>query len=170
MKNLDILMDKIKEGDENAFEVLYINTKDKVFYLILSILKSYQLSEDVLQDTYIKVRLNIQKYKSSNPLAWIMTIARNLALNVYNKHKKECQLNEINQKEFVTEESFASFYNIELMVKNLSNIEKEIVILHALHNFKHKEIAKIVNKPLGTVLWIYSKAMKKLKAELSEGG
>jgi RNA polymerase sigma-70 factor (ECF subfamily) len=52
------------------------------------------------------------------------------------------------------------------MLKSLDDTSKEIVILHVINELKFKEIAKIVDKPLGTVLWIYNKAIKTLKGEL----
>ena len=52
------------------------------------------------------------------------------------------------------------------LLKSLDDTSKEIVILHVINELKFKEIAKIVNKPLGTVLWIYNKAIKTLKGEL----
>jgi len=48
----------------------------------------------------------------------------------------------------------------------LNSDEREIVILFAVKSFKHREIAEIINKPEGTVRWLYQKAIQKLKAEL----
>ena len=52
------------------------------------------------------------------------------------------------------------------ILKDLDDISKEIVILHVINELKFKEIVPIVNKPLGTVLWIYNKAMKTLKRKV----
>ena len=40
--------------------------------------------------------------------------------------------------------------------------------MHAINDLKFKEIASITKKPLGTVLWIYNKAIKKLKEKVGE--
>ena len=45
----------------------------------------------------------------------------------------------------------------------LEPMERQIVTLHVINDLKFREIAEIVEKPLGTVLWIYNKAIKKLK-------
>ncbi len=52
------------------------------------------------------------------------------------------------------------------LLNDLDDTAKEIVVQHVINELKFKEIAKIVNKPLGTVLWIYNKAMKDLKRKV----
>ena len=45
----------------------------------------------------------------------------------------------------------------------LTDEEKEIVLLRIVDDMKHKDIAKIVDKPLGTVTWLYQQALDKMK-------
>ncbi len=58
----------------------------------------------------------------------------------------------------------------EILIKQiftiLSDIEKEIVILHSVGDLKHREIAKLLDKPLGTVTWTYNQAIKKLRSQI----
>lgn len=44
--------------------------------------------------------------------------------------------------------------------------QREVVVLHVINNFKFREVADIMDKPLGTILWIYSKAIKILKEKV----
>ena len=46
--------------------------------------------------------------------------------------------------------------------------ERQIVTLHAISGFKHREIADMLDKPLGTVVWSYNNALSKLKKELQK--
>ena len=57
----------------------------------------------------------------------------------------------------------AKTYSVLDLVKPLDETEKQIVLLRAVDEMKFKDIAKVVDKPLGTVLWIYNKAIKSLK-------
>ena len=50
----------------------------------------------------------------------------------------------------------------------LSGDELEVFILHVIDELKHKEIAKILKKPLGTITWLYNKAVNKLKERIGE--
>ena len=54
------------------------------------------------------------------------------------------------------------------LLDELSRDEKDIVTMHVINDLKFREIADIMKKPLGTVLWIYNKAMKKLKEKVGE--
>ena len=49
------------------------------------------------------------------------------------------------------------------MLSLLTNLERQIFLLHISNNVTFKEIAVIINLSLGTVLWHYSKAVKKIK-------
>ena len=48
-------------------------------------------------------------------------------------------------------------------MRNLSEEERQIVMLHAVAGFKHREIAATLDLPLATVLSKYNRALKKLK-------
>lgn len=52
------------------------------------------------------------------------------------------------------------------MNKVLGEEERQIVTLHVISGFKHREIAEMLEKPLGTELWTYNNALAKLKREL----
>jgi RNA polymerase sigma-70 factor (ECF subfamily) len=45
----------------------------------------------------------------------------------------------------------------------LSEEERQIVLLKAVDGMKHHEIAKLLEKPTGTIMWIYNKAIKKMQ-------
>ena len=54
------------------------------------------------------------------------------------------------------------------MYETLSGDELQVFILHTIDELKHKEIAKIMKKPLGTITWLYNKAVKKVKERIGE--
>lgn len=79
-----------KQKHDDEFIKIYMKYKTPVYFYVLSILKDAGLSEDIMQETFIKVRTNIYKYDSINNLrTWIMKIARNLALNCLRDRKFE---------------------------------------------------------------------------------
>ncbi|MFH0766676.1 MAG: RNA polymerase sigma factor [Bacillota bacterium] len=163
MDKIHVIIEELKQRDYTSFDTFYNLTKNQVFYAIVSIIKDHSLAEDLMQDTYMKFLEKIDDYRSnSNPYAYLSTIGRNLAINQYNKRKKE----------FVSEEFIESTPAPEIEEPNdeifkildlLDDSEREIVTLHVINDLKFREIADIVAKPLGTVLWIYNKAIKKLK-------
>ncbi|MCK9537475.1 MAG: sigma-70 family RNA polymerase sigma factor [Bacilli bacterium] len=160
--NINLIVQKLKTGSEEAFDIIYNTHKDLVFFVIISILKDWQLSEEIMQDTFLRMYNNIDKYYSHNFKAWLLTIARNLAINEYNKRKLSVEYNDNISNEICVENK-NTYDLIKDLKMFLDDDEFEVVILYIVYNLKHREIAKAMNKPLGTVLWLYRKALRKLK-------
>jgi RNA polymerase sigma-70 factor (ECF subfamily) len=170
-KQLNDLVKKLQNGNMNVFDDVYYETKSVVYYTILAILKDKSLSEDIMQDTYLKSLEKIHSFKPHFSFkSWIVTIARNLALNEYNRRKRELSYDP-NVDEYIfgtTESTSEKELIVKQMIETLKEDEREIVILHVIGDLKHREIAEIVGKPLGTVTWMYNQAIKKLKNEYGE--
>lgn len=165
--NLDEIIEEFRSCNYTHFNEFYNDTKKNVFFTIVAIIKDNDAVDDLMQDTYIKFLENISKYKSkTNIKAYLSTIAHNIAINYYNREKKLVHSEEIidylpNEEEKPKDTG----YSVEVLelLKDLDDVSKEVVILHTINDLKFKEIAKIIDKPLGTVLWIYNKAIKELR-------
>ncbi len=163
MDKIHVIIEELKQRDYKSFDTFYNLTKNQVFYAIISIVKDQAEAEDLMQEVYMKFLEKIDDYRSnSNPYAYLSTIGRNLAINYYNKNKRVIvsqELIETFPAEKVEEPNEDIFKILDLLEPD----EREIVTLHVINDLKFREIVPIVEKPLGTVLWIYNKAIKKLK-------
>ncbi len=158
---------EFQQGNYDSFEEYYQETKKIVYLMISTYIKRKEVIEDLMQDTYLKFINTIQNVNvKHNPDAYLAQIAKNTAINEYNKSKRE----ELNEDYFVNLKDHENVSSgVDLSIINiLEGIEKEIVILHIVDDMKFKDIAFSLEKPLGTVLWIYNKAIKKLKKEVGE--
>ena len=163
-KLLDIYLERIKDGDKLSLENLYNLTKDSVYAYSLSILKNKHLAEEVLQDTYINIYENANLYNSRNkPLAWILTITRNNCLKKINKEKKHIDIDLFRETLSNTKDNIDDKLFLSYLFEHISDEDREIVLLHAIAGFKHREIAKFLNLPIGTVLSRYKRCLNKLK-------
>jgi RNA polymerase sigma-70 factor (ECF subfamily) len=177
ISNIDIerYMKSLQQGDLDAFDEIYQATYKSVFYVIYGIVKSHQVAEDVSQNTYLRVCEKINLYKEgTNPVAWIITIARNLALNELRKNQKEVlvdvvDLNYVTDEDDRKPEPAEETPLIDLAKKNLSDLEFQIVMMCAVNNYKRREVAKMLNLPISTVTWHYNNSLKKLR-KIVEGG
>ena len=168
--DLDALLQGISEGSQVALEQLYRYTHSSVYSFALSILKNTHDAEDVLHDCYIAVWHGAGNYRSQGkPLAWMMTITRNLCLQQIRKHQKtedipqdEWELHLSDNGELTMEDKSVLSACMEL----LSDQERQIITLHAVSGFKHREIAELLDLPLPTVLSKYHRAVKRLKQHL----
>lgn len=160
------LVEKIKQKDEKAFEAIYNDTKYVIFSMIISIVNDRFLAEDIMQDVYIKM---VEKINYYNPkykfINWLITLAKNESID-YIRKKKEVILDEEKLDYFYNkEEEQIEDVDINKYLDVLNQEEKQIVLLKIIKDLKHREISSIVGKPLGTVIWIYNKAIKKMQKE-----
>ena len=92
-EQLERLLSQMSGKDEAAFEKLYSATKRKLFSTVLPIVKRRHLAEEVVQEAYVRIWLNATHYKPSlgSPMNWMITIARNLAIDMSRKPVREIQ-------------------------------------------------------------------------------
>jgi len=170
MVNYNDYIDALIEKDDEAFRIVYENTKKGVFSMIISIVNNRAATEDLIQDTYMKMIQKIKQYKKGrNFYAWLLQIAKNTALDYYRKEKRVSVVDpQMNENLFNGAVKENNNYEVLDMVKDLNNEEKQIILLRVVSNTKFKDIAKLVEKPIGTVLWIYQKGIKKLQKSYSK--
>lgn len=158
---------QIAEGDMQALETMYYQTYKAVYGFILSILKNQYDAEDILQETYIKIKTGAHLYKpQGKPLAWIFTIARNLSYMKIRKDKntQTSPYEELeNMLDFSAVEDKENKLLLEAAFSILGDEERQIIILHANTGMKHREIAALLKLPLSTVLSKYNRGMNKLR-------
>ena len=169
--NLEHYVKGLKKKDNKIFEAVYHETKHAVYAMILPIVKDRSLAEDVMQDTYIKMIENIYSYnKKYKFINWLLTIAKNTALDTYRKKQKTFSIDVQEADDlFVFRESNVEHkLEAEYYLSLLNEDERRIVVLKVLGDMKHKNIAELLDKPLGTVIWIYNEAMKKMRSAKEE--
>ena len=167
---LEELMAGLATGDRESLAQLYHRTRAAVYGLALSILGSGHDAEDVTQDTYVTAWEKCHLYRpQGTPMAWLLTITRNLARMKLRDRGRTQDLGEEQwhaipaQSPSVTPEDRAV---LEAALSILSDQERQIVMLHAAAGLKHREIAKLLELPLPTVLSKYRRALSKLKNKL----
>ena len=167
---LDKFIKKFMNGDASAFDEVYNRTRKSVYYVALSILRDKTLAEDIMQATYIQVYEKISSYQPGTNLRnWILTIAKNLALYELRKRARETLTDDDHLLESLggyTYDKSLSTPTIELASQILSEEDFKIVMLYAVGEYKHREIADMMHLPLGTVTYKYSMALKKLQKAL----
>lgn len=160
----------LQQGDVRGLQIIYEDTCKSVFSFIFPIVKNYQLAEDIMQSTYITIYEKIDSYHPGTNLRnWILTIAKNLALQELKKLKRETFTDNDVMLEALggfTYDKPLETPTIELASKILSEEDFKIVMLFAVGDFKHREIAEMMELPLGTVTWKYNNSLKKLKKAL----
>ncbi|MEG0771437.1 MAG: RNA polymerase sigma factor [Clostridia bacterium] len=171
-KELENFIYEIGKGSNEALASLYEQTKSKVYGFSLSILKNSSDAEDILQTTYINIHSSASEYQSQGkPLAWILTIAKNLCFMKIRDRQKTSDIPQEEWEKTYTEKDTAEPCDkiiLETVMNSLPDTERQIIMLHAVSGFKHREIANLLNLPLSTVLSKYHRALKQLKKLIKE--
>ena len=165
MANYHNYLEKLKIKDDEAFSYVYNETKHSVFMIIKSIVKNNMACEDIMQDTYLTMLEKIHQYNpQKNFLTWLLTIARNKAIDYYRRQQREMLVDVIEDEYLFSKSNTNSESQLmaQEMLDGLSDIERTIFLLNILNQVKCKDIAKILDMPLGTVLWHMRNAKKKI--------
>lgn len=170
---LDQYLNLLKKQDQSALTEIYQMTSRLIYGFILSMLKNRHDAEDVLHDFYVTLFHSVQNYHSfGRPLAWMMAIARNLCLLKMREQTRTMAIPyddyEIS-KEWENNLSIEDKLTIRDFMKQLNEEEQQIVWLHAVSGFKHREIAQMMDLTLGNVLSKYHRAIQKLKKSFAKG-
>lgn len=170
VEELRELFIEIKYGNNIAFEKLYKNYKNLVYKIAYSILKNSYDSDDIVQIVFEKIySIDKDKLPTRNESSWLYSVTKNETINYLNKKKNHIELEEIYEiednnneiNELINKDSY------NRLIGKLNENEKEIISLKILSNLSFKEIAKLLNKPTGTIKWIYYKSINTLKLLLS---
>jgi len=166
LPNYNDLVKQIKLRDDQAFAILYEDTRYSVYSIIYAIVKNRQVTEDLMQDTYMKMLQKIHQYNGEVQFkTWLLTIAKNLAIDHFRRSSKSVSI-DIQDQEYLLphhDDFVEKKMESELFLSVLNDEERQIVLLKVVDGMKHHEIAKLLEKPTGTIMWIYNKAIKKMQ-------
>ena len=175
------LMSLFQGGDENAYIELVNRYKDKLINFIFNYLGDLESSEDVVQETMIKLYQKKQYYKEIAKFStWLYTIAKNLANTELRKRKqrKTTLLSQFSKDDKTYElpsndpepgqEIQTDIVNkiIKDAVDQLSEKFKIVIVLRDIQGLSYEDISEIINVPIGTVKSRINRARLQLQVEL----
>lgn len=154
------LVQALKLHDNNAYRHLYTHYRGSLLTVISQIINDQETANDVLQDLFVTVWKNIDKYDASKGrlYTWLLRLAQNSAINkTRSKIFKSQQKNEdlsffvdsIDSKS--PEQQQINQIGLRKVVHQLRDDYKNVVELAYFQGFTHEEIAKTLDIPLGTV-------------------
>jgi RNA polymerase sigma-70 factor (ECF subfamily) len=178
------LIDAYIEGDEKAFEELVARYLKIIYGFVYRLTRNESETEDISQETFVKVWKNISKYNSGQSFkTWIFSIARNTAIDWFRK-KKPLFFSTLagNGEEASFEETISDplplpdelFEQKELgarIEKALAQVPfnyRTILVLHLNEGLTFEEIAKVEGRPMNTVKSLYHRGLLVLRQLLTD--
>ena len=148
----------------------WFETRQSKFYKIgWAHLKNHHDVEDVVHNTVIIVHEKIGQLKEDKYFeTWVTTIFINECRSVYRKRKREAE-NSNSPPAFVNDQQAETTLEVLEVLDQLEEIHKEVVILKYIQGFSQKEIAQILELPLGTVKSRLYRGLRTLR-KIIEGG
>lgn len=162
----------LQSKDEKAFNYLYDNYSGALYGVIWKVLNIEELSNDVLQEVFVKIWKNIDQYDSSKGrlYTWMLNIARNMAIDTLRskRYQQDQKTTDIENTVYTNDSSRTSFNNTDTLglrksVMNLKPEFRTLIDLAYFQGYTQDEISKTLNIPLGTVKTRLRNAIIELK-------
>jgi RNA polymerase sigma-70 factor (ECF subfamily) len=166
----DELLAQVAGGDMRALEALYRRMRVQVFAVALAVTGDRGTAEDVTQDTFVRIYSAAPRYRpEAKALAWVLTIARHLALDAVRRRTREPLSGMANHGAAAPAgEPDRTRLDVVNALLQLGEVDRQIVVLHDLAGFTHVEVAAELGLPAGTVRWRYRLALARLRPLVAE--
>ena len=162
-----VLIKNFLNGDNKSFEELLSRHKNRIFAFIMSKVKNRDITEDIFQDTFIKVINSLKKGKYNEEgkfLPWMMRISHNLVIDHFRKESKmrkirptsEFDIFDIlddgrkNQEDLMIQTQVHADLNI--LIEQLPEDQKEVLKMRYFEDLSFKKISELTGTSINTAL------------------
>lgn len=168
------LINKIKEGNYNAFNLLIHRYESYVYTILRRMLTSKEDAEEAFQDTFMKVYRSIDKYQDSSKFSsWVFKIAYNTGLDYIKKTKRTDPLEGKEYNISTNENIEADISKKELrkslvgLIEKLGEGEQVIMTMYYFEEMTIKEMAEITTFSETNIKTKLHRARKKIRAMIT---
>jgi RNA polymerase sigma-70 factor (ECF subfamily) len=173
-----------RNGDREAFETLVDLYQDKIYYFALRMLGNAQEAEDVVQETFLRVYTNLDRYDETHKFStWIYRIANNLCIDRLRRRKPTLSLDFEDENGDTTGAGYAVLSSeedrpeeqmilselqttVRDAIEKLPDKYKSVVVLRYLHDLSLQEIGEVLDLPVTTVKTRVHRAREALRLKL----
>ena len=171
------LIRRLQGGDMAAFDILFERFRRELLAFVVGLLGDRTESEDVVQECFLELTKRLDRIDAARGVkAWLYRVARNRAIDRLRKRKwsvfpgseffrnrARCERAEDpSPGERVSQSD--RFGRLRLAMEGLPLREREVLTLRYFSDLGFREIAGIVGRPLGTVLWQARRGVERLRA------
>lgn len=179
--NEQLLIERSKNGDVSAFEMLIEAYQKKVFNLAYRIIGNYDDANDIAQEAFIRIFRSISGFRGQSSFStWIYRITTNVCLDEIRKRKnksvqyldEDIQTDDGEmQRQIISDdplpEEIAERKELRAVINDsLGELKEEyriIITLRDIQGMSYEEIAKVLDCPTGTVKSRINRARQALK-------
>jgi RNA polymerase sigma factor (sigma-70 family) len=161
---------RFASGDADSVRVVYQTYGRLVFSIAFKVLGDTGLAEDATQQTFVQAWRAAGKYDPNRPLgAWLTTIAKRVAIDVYRRERRHRNLDNIDDSDSSTlitlppsVDQMEDVAQVRRALDELPTADRDLIRMQHFDELSHAEIARELEIPLGTVKSRTFRAHKRL--------
>ena len=156
------LVELVLEGDDRAFEYLFNRYRDAIHRLFVQRLGGVNDADDLLQETFIKVYINLHRYSTAYTFGqWVYTIARNTFIDFVRRRQDDLSIDErFSSPPSTTPTPEESVISMQ---------QRTQIVMRFFDEYSYEEIAANLKLPLGTVKTQIHRAREQMCRLITEG-
>ena len=175
------LVQQCQAGDKSAFQELVSRYQQKVFMVIVGLLRNREDALEVAQETFFRAYRKIKSFQGGSSFyTWLYRIAVNLAIDAQRRQKrnpldfKESMDGILEERHEVAKDPFADVHDKQLRAKliqainDLSPEHRAVIVLRTMEGLSYKDIGEMLGCSEGTVMSRLHYARKKLQEKLRD--
>ena len=186
----DLLIERIKDGDMAAYNVIVTRYYDRIYARVSQLLKNKQDAEEVTQDAFIRAHRGLESFRGDASFStWLYQIATNLAHNRYWYWFRRKRDQSISLDQPLTDDGSLTLENVmpcadenpaesavtqefvdrvSECMQGLNDKHKEVLILRNVKNLTYDEIAQQLEISVGTVKSRIARARENLRGLMGD--
>ncbi|MEM7024878.1 MAG: sigma-70 family RNA polymerase sigma factor, partial [Pseudomonadota bacterium] len=165
---LSDLLERTAQRDENAFAELYRASKAQLFGVVLKILRDREQATEVLQEVYLRIWQRAVAYEEGKgaPMAWLVTVARNRALDRRRTWRAQISLEDVAEDVIGGGPGGDSGPQAQALRRCLAELkvrQRQCILLAFVEGYTHDELAQKLDSPLGTIKSLIRRGLRRLR-------
>jgi RNA polymerase sigma-70 factor (ECF subfamily) len=173
-----VLVERLKAYDEGAVRQVYRLYADGIYRYALYQSGNRSLAEDVAGEVFVRMIESIgsYKYRGSPISAWLYRIARNLIIDHQRRGGRFKPLEEAHESALISDnpielaERQLSWAELCEALSELTDDQRQVIILKFIENLENQEVADIIGKSEGSVKSLQHRALRSLRRVLEKRG
>ncbi len=166
------LLRRAQAGDSDAVERLIELYQDSIYSMAVSFTRDRHQAEDLAQDAWIKILRGLPRFRHDSKFStWLYRVTMNTFLNANRAVKREQEVvGSLVPEAEVHDPRPEAGLDVHSAVRELAEEFRSVVLLRYVADLSYKEIAHVLDVPLGTVQSRLRRALDKLEASLGHQG
>ena len=160
-----------RSGDRDALGELYERYAESVFRCVQRILQDAHEAEDVTQQVFLKLMFVLPRYeRRAVPFsAWLMRVARNLALDAERK-RRPMRYEDIQETDLDDDDDYQRGWSLREALAALPATQRRVVVLRHVVGLSAPEIAERLGRSAGSIHALDQRGRRTLQGDLTELG